>query len=552
MFRLGLAMAGAVSAGAYAAGAVDFLIEALEAWEGARAAAPERVPAHRVVLQAVSGTSAGGMAAALATLALARGGPPTSDGAGRMRAFLPELYDAFVTAPRLVDDGAGGGLLGVADLRPGRPLASLLDATLLDEVAERCLAASAGPRALRPYLADPLHVFLTLGNLEGLPYTLDFHDRAGATTHLMRCHGDRVHFAVRGLGAVPLRSAWLDAWGDQGITLEAAVPRSADAWRLFVETALATGAFPLGLPARRLPLPAGHFERRAYPMTERHAPEQVRAVWEAGPPRVATAVDGGLFNNEPFELARWTLMAEPGHGNERSPRHADRAVLLVDPLPEPPAAPTFDPGASPLLAVLGALLPALLNQSRFKPTELAAAADEAVASRFLLTPERAGAVGEAALATAGLNAFMGFLDPALRAHDFALGRRNCQHFLATCLRLDADNPVVAGWSAVAAANPRHAGAGRRVLIPLCGEATRLVPLPPWPEVARGELDRVVRRLGERADAIVERALTGTRTRRVHRFLVRRLWRMKRGAALEAARALMLRELARRGQLEITA
>jgi predicted patatin/cPLA2 family phospholipase len=33
VFKIGLVLAGAVSAGAYTAGVVDFLFEALEAWE---------------------------------------------------------------------------------------------------------------------------------------------------------------------------------------------------------------------------------------------------------------------------------------------------------------------------------------------------------------------------------------------------------------------------------------------------------------------------------------------------------------------------------------
>ncbi len=72
-FELGLVMAGAISAGAYTAGVVDFLIEALDAWEAAKAHArahPEdpasrEVPNHEVRLKVLSGASAGGITAAL-------------------------------------------------------------------------------------------------------------------------------------------------------------------------------------------------------------------------------------------------------------------------------------------------------------------------------------------------------------------------------------------------------------------------------------------------------------------------------------------------------
>lgn len=49
-FELGLVMAGAVSGGAYAAGVVDFLFEALTAWEAAKQADPD-VPDHRVEIR---------------------------------------------------------------------------------------------------------------------------------------------------------------------------------------------------------------------------------------------------------------------------------------------------------------------------------------------------------------------------------------------------------------------------------------------------------------------------------------------------------------------
>ena len=65
-FHLSLVMAGAVSAGAYTAGVMDFLIEALDAMEAARDAGDPNMPAnHRVSIDAVLGASAGGICSAL-------------------------------------------------------------------------------------------------------------------------------------------------------------------------------------------------------------------------------------------------------------------------------------------------------------------------------------------------------------------------------------------------------------------------------------------------------------------------------------------------------
>src|SRR5215469_1534325 len=64
-FHLGINMAGAVSAGAYTAGVLDFLMEALEEWYAAKASGGAAVPRHDISLDVFSGASAGGMCAAI-------------------------------------------------------------------------------------------------------------------------------------------------------------------------------------------------------------------------------------------------------------------------------------------------------------------------------------------------------------------------------------------------------------------------------------------------------------------------------------------------------
>src|SRR3954465_8870123 len=81
--ELGLVMAGAISAGAYTAGVLDFLIEALDAIEDVRAGGdtpppgsseadrkPIIDPPHQLRLTAMSGTSAGAMVTAIFTTLL--------------------------------------------------------------------------------------------------------------------------------------------------------------------------------------------------------------------------------------------------------------------------------------------------------------------------------------------------------------------------------------------------------------------------------------------------------------------------------------------------
>jgi hypothetical protein len=104
-FRIGLNMAGAVSAGAYTAGVLDFLIEALDAWyeererqiglHGADISKWE-VPAHDVSLEVLSGASAGGMCAAISAVSLQQQFDHVTTTAPVAAAPVNRLYDCWV------------------------------------------------------------------------------------------------------------------------------------------------------------------------------------------------------------------------------------------------------------------------------------------------------------------------------------------------------------------------------------------------------------------------------------------------------------------------
>src|SRR6185312_23150 len=68
-YKIGINMAGAISAGAYTAGVLDFLTEALDEWYAATQRG-EAVPMHDVVIEDFSGASAGGMCAAISSVML--------------------------------------------------------------------------------------------------------------------------------------------------------------------------------------------------------------------------------------------------------------------------------------------------------------------------------------------------------------------------------------------------------------------------------------------------------------------------------------------------
>src|SRR5262249_60591703 len=75
-FEIGLVMAGAISAGAYTAGVIDFLLQALAEWEQARKAEDNATPPHQVTIEVMAGSSGGGGTAASAGAGPFRGPKP--------------------------------------------------------------------------------------------------------------------------------------------------------------------------------------------------------------------------------------------------------------------------------------------------------------------------------------------------------------------------------------------------------------------------------------------------------------------------------------------
>ena len=423
-FDLGLVMAGAVSGGAYAAGVVDFLIQALDAWEAAKADGDKGIPGHDVRIRAMSGASAGAITAAIAANAFASETEPVTDVERPPAPELNRLYDSWV---RQIDISK---LLGRQDIDRTGHVISLLDSTGLERIAALALQTERRT-ARRPYIDDPLALFLTVSNLRGVPYGFHVFGHEPDTRYGMFNHMDDMRFAV-GTGRKPLAGAR---------TLDPADAPDGGHWPALTQAALASGAFPLGLAPRVLDRPASDFDARL----------GRKPAWETPPePYSFLCVDGGLMNNEPLELARRHLSGGANRKNPREGEKASRAVVMIDPFPNEVA---FDMGWQPdtrLTRVFLAMFTALKNQARFKPEELALAEDDGVYSRFMISPSRQDSQGrpvEPAMAAGILGGFGAFFDESFRRHDFQLGRRNCQAFLRWHLSLPETNPLFAGMDA---------------------------------------------------------------------------------------------------------
>jgi hypothetical protein len=576
-FKLGFALSGAISAGAYTAGVLDYFIQSLEAWEKARQQ-PD-TPQHRVVVQAITGASAGAITGALGAVALARGIRPqmltnvetqgafiaTAGPVQSLRCVLPSLYQTWVVRPRMVDPRGGPDLLSAEDLAaPRTPVASLLNAVLLDNIRDEALMPPAGapqPTGGPPYayVAGSLHIYITISNLRGIPFMVDFGNGAYGT----QTHGDRVHYVIEGLGSGPsAENTWLNADSFRHLAINTLPQTGQDMpadWTRYGTCALASSAFPVGLAPRELSATLDEYTNRSYPAENGAAAIKpcFPSGWTASLPASGFAflnVDGGVTNNNPFDYAQYTLMDDPQHVTTDA-KYVDRAVIMVSPFPEPPS---FLPDGVPpaeLVAVLGALYPALIDQARFKPAELFPAMNPDDSSRFLIVPDRStkdpitkkDVEQRYAIACGLLSGFGGFLDETFRAHDFQLGRRNCQEFLRSTFGLPVTNKLVAplnGRQAFALAG----GAAGYVIVPRLGDALPEVPLPPWPRISQADFETLMTRIKGRLDKVAPRFVQAQTSSRIFRALGRfGLW-FGQSRVLDYVRYAILSDLVRRDQI----
>jgi hypothetical protein len=539
-FNIGISMAGAVSGGAYSAGVFDFLMEALNEWTKAKDRG-DLVPDHSVYISALSGTSAGGITAALGIAALAAGvrdveAPSLNpNNKGAVRRALPELYDIWVKKVRLFRSSSGSGaadqapcLLDVGDATPERAPLSLLNSDVLTQIARDALRDIRPAGVKYPFFTNPTHLFLTHTNLDGVPYPIDF----TRDEYSMMMHEGRMHFAVTGLGTVPFpkECTWLEKWGDTGVTLDVSEfgdiggnrgGELKEPFEALAQAALTTSAFPFGFSGRRIAVDRTKLHSSAMPFDPGKFPEELNKREKAMLPFYMAernahfvCVDGGAMNNEPFEVVRWTIKSSDETHNVRDGTKADRAVILIAPFPPQAsfdAEKVYNPNRDVGLRSIGlSLFPALVNQARFKASDLIAAADENVYSRFLISPSRnvppSGQEEIPALASNELYAFAGFIDERFREHDFQLGRRNCQWFLRKHFTLKRANPLFGGPNAESrfssVEDPEHPHPdGEWPIIPLVGSAAKEVALLDWPILPRSTLKSLKTALQARMDLL---------------------------------------------------
>jgi predicted acylesterase/phospholipase RssA len=450
-YHIGLTMAGAVSAGSYTAGMLTQLFETIEKWYEFKTKgfvfitpdgeeiriSPDEMPQHDVSIDAISGASAGGMCAALLAVCIAEG-------------KFDRLYDTWVNQVDLKP------MLSTSDIRStNSPVYSFFNVNVIDKIAEAITNFAHDPsKSWPPYLANQIDMYLTLTNLEGIPYGLTFNSTT-SSNQFIRNYADYKRFSLVNPGSefsVPDDSTLLNPRAKNSAS-------NVKEWSELVSACVASGAFPFGLKPRTIARRKAEFDKREwyfnYQMQEgiKPEPQYVNVNWADGTPDPIDFqyVDGGVMNNEPFELVRRRLAINQGYWrNPTKGNEAQSGVIMIDPFPSeaPEISGSVINKLPEVSELVGELFGSLRNQALFSQDLLYAALDPSVYSRFLVSPSRYELIdgkfvqASVPLASSILGAFGGFISGAFRNHDYELGRRNCYDFLQKHFSLPLTNPIV--------------------------------------------------------------------------------------------------------------
>jgi predicted acylesterase/phospholipase RssA len=402
-FHIGLCMAGAVSAGAYTAGVVDYVIKSLDRWEQSRG--QPGVPTHRVQISIIGGASAGGMTGLLTAAVM-----------HQLKADL--LYKSWVT---MQADNMMEKLFSCTDFNTKLPTASLLNGAFANEIADSAFSNQGLLwNDTPPYFHPQLKVFTTLTNVSGFPYNISFNTDLAAQHHAMSVHYDYACFQAA--TAPKCINGWMPLNIRTGLNAQ-----------LAKDAAIATGAFPLGLPAKQLTRPLEAIVENKLIYREGLMIDHAKPTYES------LHVDGGLMNNEPFEKVRELLnelvFTETQESNAFNRFDQFRStVLMIDPFPENIPNQITYPLSIGQLA--GSILHAMMQQMKAKPAPIADVLSKNKAGQFLIAPVRYSMdemntriEGSKAIACGAIGGFGGFISKDFRAHDYALEQYNCEMFL---------------------------------------------------------------------------------------------------------------------------
>lgn len=450
-FHIGLCMAGSISAGAYTAGVIDYLQEALDNWEQAKLAGDLSLPSHQAVVDLMGGASGGGITAALAFFGLhSKIDHAHLDADGRKFQVDPEQNVYWKTWVELTKNDIFSELLEDSDIKKGY-IPSLLNASFVDEVAAifETAITEAGLDPLSPaYLHEKAELFMTLFNVTGIKYEINSKSPSAKKQFLSQ-HRDIAHFQ------------WGDQYDNDG-RMEVSFNQKRNLNTL-LDSAKATGAFPVGLAARLVTREAKYIWENPFFLKNKFEKANIKlgdGILNGTDRYTSLNGDGGTANNEPIEFCRDLMLnmrikdyqdIPEDQNNEKSNETqkaikrkslTNSSVILIDPFPSYDFelhAPTEE--SIHLMKYVPKFIFSLASQLIFDAKDAFDAYDKNNYGLHIIAPSKEGVPKpQYAIACGSLGGFGGFFNKEFRIHDFFLGRHNCQSFLRKYFVVDLREP----------------------------------------------------------------------------------------------------------------
>lgn len=516
-FKIGLCMAGAISAGAYTAGVIDYLMEALEEWQKRKDNNEPNTPSHNIQIPVIGGASAGGMTGIIAASALQDKIEPVSKLGSDLMAKQPnnKFYHSWVD---LLSEDMLSILLKTDDITKEKGLQSFLNSDFIDKIAERALAVSENPAVSRKYIAENLKVFVTLSNLEGMDFTVTFRSNSPKfKDYIISSHNDYACFKLTNSEENYTDDGWIPL--NFKSKLNTAIAKNA---------AMATGAFPVGLKARKVTRSSKYMNDLEWLF---HITKEAKNPFK-GDTYTTLNVDGGLIDNEPFDKIRDLLIKETNQKKSKEFQDYNTfksTIVMIDPFPSEPG--DFNKSTG-LMNVIGNTLSAMIGQSRIKPSVLIDALDSHKAGQYLIAPvrfEKKGGKeesieGKEAIACGSLDGFGGFLSKEFRVHDYFLGRANCEIFLRDHFTIPADtnNPIfINGYAGISDKSVFSSKSDQSLqIIPIFKERQPQAYMPTfsngtqWPSVTLKQVNSYKKLVKARVEKVLFNVAEYTRVQKV--------------------------------------
>ncbi len=458
-FHLGITMAGAVSAGSYTAGVMDYFFEIMDLWENAKnGKLPEGwdkdilnfIPQHKVILDVMGGTSAGGMTTMMSAIYALNGkiNPViTPDDKYTKKNNL--FYDSWVLMGQenyAENYSLFEQTLATSDLEQSGKVQSLLNSDFIDNICDRIFDDDIEQKYRPSYISEELEIIIANTSVRGIPLAVDF------STQGYKGHENPMHATFNHFITSHFKLNFTDKDKDKYLRFD---PFGPDVKALKLVTK-ATGAFPIGLKFREFydyELNVKYLKNNAKKFIthkENVKSEDLKWPQDFEDTFDFVSIDGGAVNNEPYGEVLSVLRRK----ENKESKHFNYALIMIDPFPDENKLPEFKK-PNDVFDIIPSIIDTLWQQSKVKKSEMLDAISDNY-YRGVIYPKRWKNVSgrfiseEYPIACSGLMAFSGFFDFAFRQHDYFLGRNNARNFFRAYFNIEYNeedpNPIHKSWS----------------------------------------------------------------------------------------------------------